>query len=66
MNATIPRPAPFMELLLAPRFGLAQGAPRFFAAPERPMRFIAVEDLDKLQSLCSRIRQRHPSLPFHC
>jgi hypothetical protein len=32
------RPAPFMELLLTPRFGLAQGELRFFAARERPMR----------------------------
>ena len=52
-EATI-RPAPFMELLLAPRFGLAHSELRFFAAPERAMRFIAVEDLRTSCRACVR------------
>jgi len=49
-EATI-RPAPFMELLLAPRFGLAHSELRFFAAPERAMRFIAVEASGRVAEL---------------
>ena len=48
LRSTILRPAAFMEILLLPHFGLAQGTLMFFAAPDRPMQFIAVEDIGKL------------------
>lgn len=48
IGATILRPAAFMELLYLPDFGLAQGTLVFFVAPDRPMQFIAVEDIGKV------------------
>jgi uncharacterized protein YbjT (DUF2867 family) len=42
---TIVRPAPFMELLLYPHFGLRQGVVTFFGAPDRIVQFIAVRDI---------------------
>jgi uncharacterized protein YbjT (DUF2867 family) len=42
---SIVRPAPFMELLLYPHFGLRQGVVTFFGAPEQIVQFIAVRDI---------------------
>jgi uncharacterized protein YbjT (DUF2867 family) len=42
---SIVRPAPFMELLLYPHFGLRQGMVTFFGAPEQIVQFIAVQDI---------------------
>ncbi|TBW37423.1 NmrA/HSCARG family protein [Siculibacillus lacustris] len=42
---TIVRPAPFMELLLYPHFGLRQGVLTFFGAPDQVVQFIAVADI---------------------
>jgi uncharacterized protein YbjT (DUF2867 family) len=42
---SIVRPAPFMELLLYPHFGLRQGVVTFFGAPEQIVQFIAVQDI---------------------
>lgn len=42
---SIVRPAPFMELLLYPHFGLRQGVVTFFGEPDRIVQFIAVQDL---------------------
>jgi uncharacterized protein YbjT (DUF2867 family) len=42
---SIVRPAPFMELLLYPHFGLRQGIVTFFGAPEQVIQFIAVRDI---------------------
>jgi uncharacterized protein YbjT (DUF2867 family) len=42
---SIVRPAPFMELLLYPQFGLRQGVVTFFGAPEQIVQFIAVRDI---------------------
>jgi uncharacterized protein YbjT (DUF2867 family) len=42
---SIVRPAPFMELLLYPHFGLRQGVVTFFGAPDRVVQFIAVQDI---------------------
>jgi uncharacterized protein YbjT (DUF2867 family) len=42
---SIVRPAPFMELLLYPHFGLRQGVVTFFGAPEQVIQFIAVRDI---------------------
>jgi uncharacterized protein YbjT (DUF2867 family) len=42
---SIVRPAPFMELLLYPHFGLRQGVMTFFGAPEQVIQFIAVRDI---------------------
>jgi uncharacterized protein YbjT (DUF2867 family) len=42
---SIVRPAPFMELLLYPHFGLCQGVVTFFGAPDRVVQFIAVQDI---------------------
>jgi uncharacterized protein YbjT (DUF2867 family) len=42
---SIVRPAPFMELLLYPHFGLRQGVVTFFGAPDRVVQFIAVRDI---------------------
>jgi uncharacterized protein YbjT (DUF2867 family) len=41
----IVRPAPFMELLLYPHFGLRQGVVTFFGAPDLIVQFIAVRDI---------------------
>lgn len=45
---TIVRPAAFMEILLLPQFGLAQGELTFFMQPRRAMQFIAVEDIGRI------------------
>jgi uncharacterized protein YbjT (DUF2867 family) len=42
---SIIRPAPFMELLLYPHFGLRQGVVTFFGAPDQILQFIAVQDI---------------------
>lgn len=42
---SIVRPAPFMELLLNPHFGLRQGVVTFFGAPDQIVQFIAVQDI---------------------
>jgi uncharacterized protein YbjT (DUF2867 family) len=42
---SIVRPAPFMELLLYPHFGLRQGCVTFFGAPDQIVQFIAVQDI---------------------
>ena len=42
---SIVRPAPFMELLLYPYFGLRQGVATFFGAPEQLVQFVAVRDI---------------------
>ena len=42
---TIVRPAPFMELLLYPPFGLRQGVVTFFGPPDKVIQFIAVQDI---------------------
>jgi uncharacterized protein YbjT (DUF2867 family) len=42
---SIVRPAPFMELLLYPHFGLRQGVVTFFGAPDQIVQFIAVQDI---------------------
>jgi uncharacterized protein YbjT (DUF2867 family) len=48
LPATIVRPATFMELLLEPRFGLAQGHLQFFTRPEQSLQLIAVADIGRL------------------
>ena len=48
VNATIVRPAAFMELLLMPGFGLDEGHFHFFMQPEGAMQLIAVEDIGKI------------------
>jgi uncharacterized protein YbjT (DUF2867 family) len=48
LPATIVRPGSFMEMLLQPHFGLAQGRLVFFVRPDQRMQFIAVEDIGKL------------------
>ncbi|WP_093221278.1 MULTISPECIES: NmrA/HSCARG family protein [unclassified Variovorax] len=45
INATILRPAAFMEMLLMPGFGLDQGQFNFFMRLDQPMQFIAVQDI---------------------
>ncbi|ATB39955.1 NmrA family protein [Cystobacter fuscus] len=42
---SIVRPAPFMELLLSPYFGLRHGVATFFGAPDQIVQFIAVQDV---------------------
>ena len=42
---TIVRPAPFMEMLLLPHFGLGEGVATFFSAPDQVVQFIAVRDI---------------------
>jgi uncharacterized protein YbjT (DUF2867 family) len=61
VNATILRPAPFMEILLGPYFGLAQGELRFFAAP---MQFIAVEDIGRIAERVFAESQGHIGRTF--
>ncbi|MFH8753724.1 NmrA/HSCARG family protein [Streptomyces rimosus] len=43
--STIIRPATFMELLLTPEMGLAQGHLSFLMRPDQTMQFIAVRDI---------------------
>lgn len=50
MDSTIIRPSTFMEILLAPDFGLARGTLTFFMRPCRAMQFVAVEDIGKIVS----------------
>lgn len=45
LNATIVRPAAFMELLMLPGMGLDQGAFTFFLRPEQTGQFMAVRDI---------------------
>jgi len=48
VNATIVRPAAFMELLVMPGFGLDEGHFHFFMPPEGSMQVIAVEDIGRI------------------
>lgn len=48
ITSTVLRPAAFMEILLLPHFGLAEGTLSFFMRPGRPMQFIAVEDIGRI------------------
>ncbi|TXC72232.1 NmrA/HSCARG family protein [Sphingomonas ginsenosidivorax] len=45
INATIVRPAGFMDMLVMPGFGLDQGRFDFFLQPDQSMELIAVEDI---------------------
>ncbi len=47
LNATIVRPMIFMEMLLAPVFGLNEGRYTFLLRPEQSMQLVAVEDIGK-------------------
>jgi uncharacterized protein YbjT (DUF2867 family) len=46
--STIIRPSAFMEILTLPGMGLDRGEFTFFMKPDRPMQFIAVEDIGKI------------------
>ena len=48
IDSTIIRPSTFMEILLMPDFGVAQGRLTFFMKPDQAMQFIAVEDIGKI------------------
>lgn len=48
VNATIVRPAAFMELLVMPGFGLDEGHFHFFMQPEGSMQLVAVEDIGNI------------------
>lgn len=48
ITATIVRPAAFMEMLVMPGFGLDEGRFSFFAKPDQPMQFLAVDDIGKI------------------
>ncbi len=48
IDSTILRPSTFMEILLVPDFGVAQGRLTFFMRPDQAMQFIAVEDIGKI------------------
>jgi uncharacterized protein YbjT (DUF2867 family) len=45
LNATIIRPATFMEMLVMPGFGLDSGHFNFFMRPDQPMGVLAVRDI---------------------
>lgn len=45
LNATIVRPATFMEMLVMPGFGLDSGHFNFFMRPDQPMGVLAVRDI---------------------
>lgn len=45
LNATIIRPASFMEMLVMPGFGLDSGHFNFFMQPDQPMGVLAVRDI---------------------
>ncbi len=46
--STIIRPSAFMEILMLPGMGLDRGTFSFFMQPDRPMQFIAVEDIGRI------------------
>jgi uncharacterized protein YbjT (DUF2867 family) len=46
--STIVRPSTFMEILTLPGMGLDKDEFAFFMQPDRPMQFIAVEDIGKI------------------
>lgn len=48
IDSTIIRPSTFMEILLMPDFGVAQGRLTFFMRPDQAMQFVAVEDIGKI------------------
>ena len=48
IDSTIIRPSTFMEILLMPDFGVAQGRLTFFMKPDQAMQFIPVEDIGKI------------------
>lgn len=48
INSTIVRPAPFMELLVMPGFGLDEKRFTFFMKREKQMQVLAVEDIGKI------------------
>ena len=48
IDSTVIRPSTFMEILLMPDFGVAQGRLAFFMKPDQAMQFIAVEDIGKI------------------
>ncbi|MBW9089196.1 NmrA/HSCARG family protein [Rhizobium wenxiniae] len=58
LNATIVRPMIFMEMLLAPVFGLNEGRYTFLLRPEQSMQLVAVEDIGKFVTaiFCDRPR----------
>lgn len=48
IDSTVIRPSTFMEILLMPDFGVAQGRLTFFMKPDQAMQFVAVEDIGKI------------------
>lgn len=59
LPATIVRPGTFMELLLAPPFGLGERRFVFFTRPDQRIPAIAVEDIGKLVARVFADRERH-------
>lgn len=58
LTATIVRPMIFMDMLLAPTFGLNEGQYRFLLRPEQSMQIVAVEDIGKFVAAIFGDRQR--------
>ena len=46
--STIMRPSAFMDMLLLPGLGLAEGCVTFFMRPDQPMQFIAAADIGRV------------------
>lgn len=64
INATIIRPAAFMELLVMPGFGLDQKRFTFFIQRDKPMQVLAVEDIGKIVTAIFADPQRFTGKTF--
>ena len=64
IDSTIVRPSTFMEILLVPDFGVAQGRLTFFMRPDQAMQFIAVEDIGKIAAKIFADRAAHRGRTF--
>ncbi len=58
-DSTILRPSTFMELLLSPDFGVADGQLTFFMRPDQAMQFIAVADIGRIVATVFAERDAH-------
>jgi uncharacterized protein YbjT (DUF2867 family) len=61
---TVLRPAPFMEVLLQPYFGLTRGGLTFFSAPDQVIQFIAARDIGVLAARVFADLARHADASF--
>lgn len=59
LDSTILRPSTFMELLLSPDFGVAEGQPTFFMRRDQATQFIAIADIGRIAATVFAERDAH-------